>query len=238
MCCPSPCIPTDWINREYLPQNRARMAAGHRYVSGELRILGIPFLNRNSGLYIWADFRKVLSEQSFLAETKLWRFFLRHKLLISPGQAFFCNTPGWFRIIFTDQEERLQLGMQRLRKVLEELGWMSGRLDTAHSGVGRGMEDLKSGFLNSTDKAGPKQDRARSPTAERTSSLLAVEDFVTLDRQTSLPASGSALDSLIRTLGQQIRSSNWLEKNTPELSAGENPEVLDVFRDLLHRARK
>lgn len=66
--------------------------------------------------------------------------------------------------------------------------------------------------------------------------LLAPEDFVLLDCQASKPAEG--LDSLIGTLRHQIRSSDWLEKNTPELSAGEDPEILDVFKALLERARK
>lgn len=69
-----------------------------------------------------------------------------------------------------------------------------------------------------------------------TSSLAATEDFVLLDCQASKPAEG--LDSLIGTLRHQIRSSDWLEKNTPELSAGEDPEILDVFKALLQRATK
>lgn len=67
-------------------------------------------------------------------------------------------------------------------------------------------------------------------------SLLATEEFVLLDCQASKPSEG--LDSLIGTLRHQIRSSDWLEKNTPELSAGEDPEILDVFKALLQRARK
>lgn len=62
------------------------------------------------------------------------------------------------------------------------------------------------------------------------------EEFVLLDCQASKPA--ESLDSLIGTLRNQIHSSDWLEKNTPELSAGEDPEILDVFKALLQRARK
>lgn len=65
---------------------------------------------------------------------------------------------------------------------------------------------------------------------------LATEEFVLLDCQASKPTEG--LDSLIGTLRHQIHSSDWLEKNTPELSAGEDPEILDVFKALLQRARK
>ncbi|KAG5839062.1 hypothetical protein ANANG_G00200940 [Anguilla anguilla] len=187
----------DWVSREFLPQNRARMAAAHRYVSGALRGLGIPYLHRSSGFYIWADFRKALSEQSFLAERKLWQCFLRHKVLVSPGEAFSCATPGWFRIIFTDQEERLQLGMQRLRKALEELGRVSGQ--------GAENGDERAGLQSTADEAEPKRDGHGPPAAPPSvatcaASSLADEDFVTLDLQAAQPAAGSALDSLIGTL--------------------------------------
>lgn len=65
---------------------------------------------------------------------------------------------------------------------------------------------------------------------------LGAVELVPRDCQPSKPAEG--LDSLIGTLRHQMRSSDWLEKNTPELSAGEDPEILDVFKALLERARK
>lgn len=50
---------TDWINQVYLPENHARLKAAHSYVAGELRALGIPFLSRGAGFFIWVDLRKV-----------------------------------------------------------------------------------------------------------------------------------------------------------------------------------
>ncbi|KAI1904023.1 hypothetical protein AGOR_G00001420 [Albula goreensis] len=229
----------DWISGEFLPQNHARLRAAHRYVTGELKDMGIPYLHSQACFYVWADFRKVLPEQSFEAERKLWRRFLKHRILISCGAAFSCATPGWFRIVFTDQELRLQLGMQRLRKALEEVGWECGSpRQGAHPEVG-GMENGDRGHsLTTTDEAEPKQD-SPAPGDSAAALSLAGNEFITLDCQTtSQNSTGSSLDSLIGTLRQQIRSSDWLEKNTPELSAGEDPELLEVFRDLLQRARK
>uniref|UniRef100_A0A3Q2DS97 1-aminocyclopropane-1-carboxylate synthase homolog (Arabidopsis)(non-functional) n=1 Tax=Cyprinodon variegatus TaxID=28743 RepID=A0A3Q2DS97_CYPVA len=100
----------DWINNEFLPGNRCRLKSSHSLLTTELRSIGIPFLDRPAGLYVWADFRKYLSESSFEAELALWRRFLRHKVLLSCGQAFSCSTPGWFRIVFADQQPQLQLG--------------------------------------------------------------------------------------------------------------------------------
>lgn len=50
---------SDWINHVYLRENHARLKAAHSYVSQELRALGVPFLSRGAGLYIWVDLRKV-----------------------------------------------------------------------------------------------------------------------------------------------------------------------------------
>ncbi|XP_044115063.1 1-aminocyclopropane-1-carboxylate synthase-like protein 1 isoform X1 [Neovison vison] len=109
----------DWINQVYLPENHARLKAAHAYVAGELRALGIPFLSRGAGFFIWVDLRKFLPEATFKAEMLLWRRFLDNKVLLSCGQTFECKEPGWFRLVFSDKAHRLRLGMQRVRQVLE-----------------------------------------------------------------------------------------------------------------------
>lgn len=65
---------------------------------------------------------------------------------------------------------------------------------------------------------------------------LADEEFVFHNGQSADVS--ESLGSLIGTLRQQIHGSDWLEKNKPELAAGEDPGRLDVFIDLLNRARK
>lgn len=52
-------FPLDWISQVYLPENHARLKAAHTYVSEELRALGIPFVSRGAGFFIWVDLRKV-----------------------------------------------------------------------------------------------------------------------------------------------------------------------------------
>ncbi|XP_006896834.1 PREDICTED: 1-aminocyclopropane-1-carboxylate synthase-like protein 1 [Elephantulus edwardii] len=109
----------DWISQVYLPENHARLKTAHTYVSEELRALGIPFLCRGAGFFIWADLRKYLPEATFEGEMMLWRQFLENKVLLSFGKTFGCKEPGWFRFIFSDKAHRLHLGMQRVRQVLE-----------------------------------------------------------------------------------------------------------------------
>ncbi|XP_073072546.1 1-aminocyclopropane-1-carboxylate synthase-like protein 1 isoform X3 [Manis javanica] len=110
---------TDWINQVYLPENHARLKAAHAYVSGELKALGIPFLSRGAGLFIWVDLRKYLPEATFEEEMLLWHCFLDNKVMLSSGKTFGCKEPGWFRLVFSDKAPRLSVGMQRVRQVLE-----------------------------------------------------------------------------------------------------------------------
>ncbi|KAM6158293.1 1-aminocyclopropane-1-carboxylate synthase-like protein 1 [Rhynchocyon petersi] len=131
----------DWINQVYLPANHARLKAAHTYVSEELQGLGIPFLNRGAGFFIWADLRKYLPEATFEGESLLWRRFLDNKVLLSFGKAFGCKEPGWFRFIFSDKTHRLRLGMQRIRQVLQ--------------GKPQGAEDAPNSQTQEPREAGP-----------------------------------------------------------------------------------
>ncbi|XP_010737159.3 1-aminocyclopropane-1-carboxylate synthase-like protein 1 [Larimichthys crocea] len=238
----------EWINKDFLPENRRRLKAAHSYLTGELKSLGIPYLDTSAALYVWADLRKYLRETSFEEELSMWRGFLRHKVVLSCGQAFSCATPGWFRIVFADQQHHLQPGVKRIREALKEMDEKITSPDS-HSvkeGSKESIESVKedsadsdnAAIVNSTSspqsKSSDQPKEKDSPVPE--TGALAAEEFVLLDCQASKPAEG--LDSLIGTLRHQIRSSDWLEKNTPELSAGEDPEILDVFKALLQRARK
>ena len=44
----------------YLPENHARLKAAHTYVSEYLQALGIPFVSRGAGFFIWVVLRKVM----------------------------------------------------------------------------------------------------------------------------------------------------------------------------------
>ncbi|XP_034032725.1 1-aminocyclopropane-1-carboxylate synthase-like protein 1 isoform X2 [Thalassophryne amazonica] len=233
----------DWISKEFLPENRRRLKAAHTYVTGELRIMGIPYLDRPAALYVWADFRKYLRESSFEEELSMWRRFLRHKVLLSCGQAFFCSTPGWFRIVFSDQQHRLQLGLKRIGEALKEIEAENAGTDLDY--IKDASEDTKesvkeergdsdnAAIVNSTPSP---QSKSSDRLGEKSVPVPDTASPANDDCQASNPT--ESLESLIGTLRHQIQSSDWLEKNTPELSAGEDPEILDVFKALLQRARK
>ncbi|XP_051548095.1 1-aminocyclopropane-1-carboxylate synthase-like protein 1 [Myxocyprinus asiaticus] len=237
-----------WLNSEFLPENRRRLREAHSYLTGELKEVGIPFLHRGAGFFVWADLSKYLKEKTFAEELSVWSCFIKHKVLLSCGQAFNCTSPGWFRIIFSDQQHKLKLGVQRIRKALEDLqsSAMLESLETTGDTQGNTSESVrredikntKDEGTNKTVKTSSVQTKHQNDTvcikAEPVS--LADEDFVSLNGQSTV--NSESLGYLIGTLQQQIHSSDWLEKNTPELAPGEDPKQLDVFTDLLNRARK
>uniref|UniRef100_H3D3P3 1-aminocyclopropane-1-carboxylate synthase homolog (Arabidopsis)(non-functional) n=1 Tax=Tetraodon nigroviridis TaxID=99883 RepID=H3D3P3_TETNG len=230
----------DWIDKQYLPGNRSRLKAAHRYLTGELQGLDIPYVDSPAAMFVWADLRKYLAEPTFEDELCLWRHFLKHKVVLSCGQAFSCSTPGWFRIVFSDQDHRLRLGMKRIKAALEEYkdpititDCLSIR-DGGHKVRTSGRDPDSAAIVRPSSPQGRSSDLPEEKDNTVHAGLDA--DELVVDCQTSKPAEG--LDSLIGTLRHQIRSSSWLEKNTPELSAGEDPEILDVFKALLERARK
>ncbi|KGL74276.1 1-aminocyclopropane-1-carboxylate synthase-like 1, partial [Tinamus guttatus] len=108
----------DWLDNVFFPTNKKRLREAQNILVDGLADVGIPVLKSSGGLYVWADFRKFLKSQTFEAELELWQKLLDEKLLISPGKAFHCYEPGWFRFVFADSVDKIYLCIQRLKHVL------------------------------------------------------------------------------------------------------------------------
>ncbi|KAF6332379.1 1-aminocyclopropane-1-carboxylate synthase-like protein (inactive) like [Rhinolophus ferrumequinum] len=110
----------EWIDKVYLPTNRSRLQAAHKYITNNLKALKIPFLNRGSGLYIWINLKKYLDPCTFEQELLLHHRFLENKLLLARGKSYMCTEPGWFRLIFSEKPLCLKSGMHRFFQTLGE----------------------------------------------------------------------------------------------------------------------
>ncbi|KAK6491124.1 1-aminocyclopropane-1-carboxylate synthase-like protein 1 [Huso huso] len=116
----------EWINNTFLPANRRRLLKSRSILVNGLQKLNIPVLKSSAGLFVWADFRKFLKTQTFEAEMDLWWKLIHEKVYISPGQAFYCSEPGWFRLVFSDTVNKIQLGIERLQQALGMLAACDG----------------------------------------------------------------------------------------------------------------
>lgn len=215
----------EWINNEFLPENRRRLRRAHSLLTNELRSLGIPFLDRPATLFVWADLRQYLREFTFEDELSLWRCFLKHKVVLSCGQAFYCSTPGWFRLVFADQQHHLELGLRRMKDALTEI-------EQTHACPGSSsVTEAAVAHPASADEDYPHPDnpafvhrpQSKSPHAR-------------IENGTS--AANDGMDALIGTLKHQMHASDWLQKNAAKIKAGEDPRILETFMAMLQRARK
>uniref|UniRef100_A0AAV2L478 1-aminocyclopropane-1-carboxylate synthase-like protein 1 n=1 Tax=Knipowitschia caucasica TaxID=637954 RepID=A0AAV2L478_KNICA len=220
----------EWINNKFLPENRSRLKSAHSFLTNELKRLGIPFLDRPAALFVWADLRKYLMEFTFEDELSLWRCFLRHKVVLSCGQAFSCSAPGWFRIVFADQQHPLELGLRRFKEALSEIEGTLACPGSSSSSV--------KGPIESHGPSATETNIDLNRTIQRYTSVPSPKSPGAGTEAAQDPSASCSLDSLIGTLQHQLKSSNWLQRNIPELEAGENPETIDGFQALLQRARK
>lgn len=51
-----------------------------------------------------------MQDKSFKSEDDLFKLFFKHKVFFAQGSVFYSKEPGWFRIIFTQNLEILQVG--------------------------------------------------------------------------------------------------------------------------------
>ncbi|XP_073438124.1 1-aminocyclopropane-1-carboxylate synthase-like protein 1 isoform X2 [Dendrobates tinctorius] len=109
----------DWLDNVFFPTNKELLRESQTTLVTGLEELGIPVLHRSTGIYVWADFSKFLTSQTFEAEMDLWNRLITEKLYITPGKAFECGEPGWFRLTTSVPYDVLQVSLQRLKKVLQ-----------------------------------------------------------------------------------------------------------------------
>ncbi|CAJ0929033.1 unnamed protein product [Ranitomeya imitator] len=98
-----------WLDNVFFPTNKELLRESQTILVTGLEELGIPILHRATGIYVWADFSKFLTSQTFEAEMDLWKRFIAEKLYITPGKAFECGEPGWFRLTTSVPNDILQL---------------------------------------------------------------------------------------------------------------------------------
>ncbi|KAL1569118.1 acetyl-CoA synthetase [Salvia divinorum] len=103
---------------EFLGENARRLGKRRADMCEGLGQVGIWNLEGNAGLFCWMDLRRLLKSATYEAELELWRLIINEvKLNVSPGAAFHCSEPGWFRVCFANMDdETMEVAMERIRK--------------------------------------------------------------------------------------------------------------------------
>lgn len=141
-------------------------------------------------------------------------------------------------------------GIERIKETIEELQCSSILHDSENKNADKQADNRQTQRYRKTEDKNNKED-AKDTTIEAfntttkghsendgavTKSLFLADEDIQVNNYEAF-ANSDSLNSLIGALRQQIHSSDWLEKNRPKLSDGEDPTQAEVFKDLLDRAR-
>ena len=110
----------EWMDR-FLELSRSRLASRNVLVRKILDDAGIDYhRGNNAGFFFWVDLRPFLPsiesqepEDQWAREEMLMKRFLEQKVFVTNGRALQASEPGWFRIIFSQDERVIREGLKR-----------------------------------------------------------------------------------------------------------------------------
>ena len=73
------------------------------------------YLGCNAGFFLWIDLRPFLptSDDLWAAETKLSKLLFEQQVYLTDGKSMNAEEPGWFRLIFSQEERVIEEGFRR-----------------------------------------------------------------------------------------------------------------------------
>lgn len=109
-----------WLSK-FLQLSRERLAAGNKLVRKILEDEGVAYRKgANAGFFIWINLGPYLSassnsslESRWAAEDELLKQLIENKVYITNGKDMSAEEPGWFRVIFAQDERVIKEGMRR-----------------------------------------------------------------------------------------------------------------------------
>ncbi|KAI7339637.1 PLP-dependent transferase [Hortaea werneckii] len=127
-----------WLE-EFFPRSRAKLAGGRKLAGELLEEKGVGFYEgANAGFFLWVDLRSWLppllppshasgseeGEEKGIEEGKkrekvLVDRLFEKKVFLTPGMDMFAEEPGFFRLVFSQEEDVVREG---LRRVFEAIG--------------------------------------------------------------------------------------------------------------------
>lgn len=110
----------EWMDN-FLQTSRERLAVSNVLVRKILDEEGVEYRKgANAGFFIWIDLRPFLSvssnaslEERWSAETDLFKRMIGNKVFITNGAEMSADEPGWFRVIFSQDERVIREGLKR-----------------------------------------------------------------------------------------------------------------------------
>ncbi|KAI7503670.1 PLP-dependent transferase [Hortaea werneckii] len=129
----------EWLEA-FFERSRKRLSEGREFAAGLLREKGVPFYGEaGAGFFLWVDLRGWLppplplpplsaarasgveggKEEGKKREKILVDRMMEKKVFLTPGMDMFAEEPGFFRLVFSQEEDVIREG---LRRVFEAIG--------------------------------------------------------------------------------------------------------------------
>lgn len=115
----------DFLNSFRL-ENSARIRTSYQLLTAGLTRLGLPFYHAHAGIFLFADMRRLLREDSFEAETELHLALVdQARWSLTPGGACHHPTPGYFRLCYCwVDKDAIEECLRRLESFMST--WLGG----------------------------------------------------------------------------------------------------------------
>jgi aspartate/methionine/tyrosine aminotransferase len=103
---------------KFLQENKSRIRSAYNEIRDWLSARKIQYISANAGLYI---FVRLCDSDDEKAEKALEEQIARVGVRVVRGTNYFCKEPGWFRLVFTLEAEKMRESLNRLDGVLRGL---------------------------------------------------------------------------------------------------------------------
>jgi 1-aminocyclopropane-1-carboxylate synthase len=112
-----------WLDA-FLKESQQKLGEMSALTRRLFREKGIPFWEEGrAGFFLWVDLRAWLAgtgkEDLWQAEREVNDRFTKAGVFLTPGEVSRAEEPGWFRVVFSWDEETLREGLSRMFKALE-----------------------------------------------------------------------------------------------------------------------
>lgn len=109
-----------WLSK-FLQLSQERLASANKLVRKILDDEGILYRKKaNAGFFMWIDLRPYLPasldaslKARWTAEDELLKRLMENKVFINNGQDLAAEEPGWFRVVFAQDERLITEGLRR-----------------------------------------------------------------------------------------------------------------------------
>lgn len=108
---------------QFVEQNAKELRDSYQILTQGLDMLKIDYVSAQAGIFVWADLRRFMTENSWQGEKDLWdRICGACKVILTPGESCHAVQPGYFRICFAwVPHEALKIMIQRFQEFFNSI---------------------------------------------------------------------------------------------------------------------